>query len=414
MRCADASRRGPHRVLHGYPRNGCARRDQRLTCRRAAPGARFPRRVKPSPVIGIVGSAGTYGRWLRGFFARHMGLRVLGHDPGDPAADPPEALLEQADVLLFATPIRVTAALIDDYVRMAAGREAGKLWLDVTSIKQDAVEAMLRSRAEVVGLHPMTAPPKAPTMKGRVLVVCEARLNRWRPWLGMLLEALEGECVYASAQRHDEMMALVQAMVHASHLAQAGVLEEYAAHLGGLEAIMPFRSASFELDVAIAARILSLNPAIYEEIQFGNTHAAEVLDRLLERLAELRDLVRRGDDDARARFRERFLRSREAFGARALAEGNYAYERVGYLLADLVGSRYTSVHLPDDRPGSLCTLLHVFERHGVSLESIHSSRTPGGEVHFRIGFVRGTDPAGLAAAVEEIGRSGIGRVLESG
>src|SRR5690606_6933697 len=166
---------------------------------------------------------------------------------------------------------------------------------------------------------------------------------------------------------------------------------EYAARLGGLEAIMPFRSASFELDVAIAARILSLNPAIYEEIQFGNTHAAEVLDRLLERLAELRDLVRRGDDEARARFRERFLRSREGFGARALAEGNYAYERVGYLLADLVGSRYTSVHLPDDRPGSLCTLLHVFERHGVSLESIHSSRTPGGEVHFRIGFVRGTD-----------------------
>src|SRR5690606_24623011 len=83
----------------------------------------------------------------------------------------------------------------------------------------------------------------------------------------------------------------------------------FAARLGGLEAIMPFRSASFELDVAIAARILSLNPAIYEEIQFGNTHAAEVLDRLLERLAELRDLVRRGDDEARARFRERFLRS---------------------------------------------------------------------------------------------------------
>ena len=101
-----------------------------------------------------------------------------------------------------------------------------------------------------------------------------------------------------------------------------------------MQAILPFRSASFELDAAIAARILSLNPAIYEEIQFGNTHSAEVLDRLLAQLAELRDLVHAGDDAARARFRERFLRSREAFGPQALADGNYAYERVGYLLAD--------------------------------------------------------------------------------
>jgi prephenate dehydrogenase len=370
--------------------------------------------VTPSPTIAIVGSAGTYGRWLRGFFERRMGLRVLGHDPGDPHSDAPEVLLDQADVLLFATPIRATAAVIDDYVRRSAGREAGRLWLDITSIKQGAVEAMLRSHAEVAGLHPMTAPPKAPTLKGRVVVVCEARVERWRPWLHEMLDALEGECVQASAEGHDRMMALVQAMVHASHLAQAGVLGEYAQELGGLQAIMPFRSASFELDAAIAARILSLNPAIYEEIQFGNRHAAEMLDRLLSQLAELRDLVRQGDDAARARFRERFLHSREVFGDRALAHGNYAYERVGYLLADLVTRRYASVHLPQDRPGSLRSLLHVFERHGVSLESIHSSRTPGGEVHFRIGFVRDTDQAALAAAVAEIDADGLGHVLEAG
>lgn len=370
--------------------------------------------VTAAPTIAIVGSAGTYGRWLRGFFERRMGLRVLGHDPGDPASDTPEALLEQADVLLFATPIRQTPQVVGDYVRRSGGREAGRLWLDITSIKQAPTEAMLRSRAEVAGLHPMTAPPKAPTLKGRVVVVCESRLDRWRPWLQALLDALEGEYVYADAERHDRMMALVQAMVHASHLAQAGVLGEYAGGLGGLDAIMPFRSASFELDAAIAARILSLNPAIYEEIQFGNPHVAGMLDRLLAQLSELRGLVRQGDDAARARFRERFLHSREVFGAQALEEGSYAYERVGYLLADLVTRRYASVHLPEDRAGSLRALLHVFERHGVSLESIHSSRTPAGEVHFRIGFVRGTEPAALSTALTEIAGTGLGHVLEAG
>ncbi len=370
--------------------------------------------VQDSPVIGIVGSAGAYGRWLRAFFAQRMGLRVLGHDPADVDSDSPDDLLASADVLVFSAPIRSTPALIDQYVHESAGREAGRLWLDVTSIKQAPVAAMMRSQAEVVGLHPMTAPPKAPTLKGRVVVVSEARVEHWAPWLASLYAALEGEFVQATPERHDRVMSLVQAMVHASHLAQAGVLRGYAAELGGIEGLMPYRSASFELDAAIAARILSLNPAIYEDIQFGNPHAGEVLDRLLEELSELRDLVARGGDEARARFRERFLREREAFGSRALEEGNHAYERVGYLLADLTGKRHASVHLPEDRPGSLRALLHVFESHGISLESIHSSRTPAGEVHFRIGFVRDADATALAAAVAEIDASGIGRVLHSG
>ena len=49
---------------------------------------------------------------------------------------------------------------------------------------------MLESQAEVVGLHPMTAPLKTPTLTGRVVVVCEARLEAWRPWLQRLLDAL--------------------------------------------------------------------------------------------------------------------------------------------------------------------------------------------------------------------------------
>ncbi|HBK46409.1 MAG TPA: hypothetical protein DDZ67_08235 [Xanthomonadaceae bacterium] len=365
-----------------------------------------------SPVIGIVGSAGAYGRWLQRFLQERMGLRVIGHDPADPDSLDEAALVAQADVLVFSAPIRQTESLIRRYVALAAGSERGKLWLDITSIKQAPVAAMLESQAEVVGLHPMTAPPKSPTLKGRVVVVCEGRLERWRPWLRTLCEALEAQYVQASPEHHDRVMALVQAMVHATHLAQAGVLGDYAPLLGELQALMPYRSASFELDTAVIARILSLNPAIYEDIQFGNPYAGEMLDRLLAQLGELRALVKQGDDAARARFREKFLLgNRQALGGTALAQGNYSYERVGYLLADLTEELALSVYLPEDRAGSLRVLLHVFERHGVNLASIHSSRTPAGELHFRIGFDPGSEPAALARAAEEIDRAGIGRVL---
>lgn len=386
-----------------------------MTCVFRAGGADvtiMPVETPPTPVIGIVGSAGAYGRWLREFFVRRMGLRVLGRDPSDPDSLSELELIEQSDVLLFSAPIRHTPALIRDYVRIAAGRERGKLWLDVTSVKAEPVAAMLESQAEVVGLHPMTAPPKSPTLKGRVLVVCEARLQHWQSWLQELLRMLEAECVRSTPSHHDQVMALVQAMVHATHLAQAGVLREYAPQLGGLEQLMPFRSASFELDMAMMARILSLNPAIYEDIQFGNPHVEEMLQRLRGQLERLHRQVSAGDGNARTAFRNEFLdHNRQALGEPALKEGNYRFEQVGYLLADLTETRTLSVHLPEDHAGSLRALLHVFERHGVNLSSIHSSRTPAGEVHFRIGFEPGSDPRRLHDAAREVDASGIGRVI---
>ncbi len=366
-----------------------------------------------NPLIGIVGSAGAYGLWLRRFFAERMALQVVGSDPADPASLDLATLVARADVLLFAAPIRLTEALIEHCVALAGGAEAGKLWLDVTSIKQAPVSAMLRSQADVVGLHPMTAPPKSPTLKGRVMVVCEARLSSaWRPWFERLQAALEPACVQAAPAQHDRVMALVQSMVHATHLAQAGVLREQAAVTGDLSALMPFRSASFEMDAAIISRILSLNPAIYEDIQFGNPHSLEVLQSLLLRLQRLAELVASGDEAARTAFRQEFLQqNRDTGTAAALAEGNYTFERIGYLLADLGDPLSVSVHLPEDRPGSLRELLHVFERNGVNITSLHSSRTQAGEVHFRLGFGSQTSPGQVQASIRALAEQGIARVL---
>jgi prephenate dehydrogenase len=84
---------------------------------------------------------------------------------------------------------------------------------------------------------------------------------------------------------------------------------------------------------------------------------------------------------------------------------------MGYLQADLQGPRYLSVYLPQDRPGSLRGLLDVFERLGVNLASIHSSRTPDGELHFRIGLE--ALPVALATLRAAIEADGIGRVVDA-
>lgn len=364
------------------------------------------------PVVGIVGSRGAFGRWLARFLRDRMGVSVIGRDPAGDTALSPRELALQADVLVFSTPIRHAAAIIDEYTAASNGDEAGKLWLDLTSIKQAPVEAMLRSRAEVVGLHPMTAPPKVDTLKGRTMAVCRARLDRWQPWLETLLASLQADCVEIEPLAHDRAMALVQGLVHATHMTQAAVLHELAPGAGGLQALHALRTIGHDLDLTVTGRILSGNPAIYEDIQFGNPHVLPMLSHLSEAVALLRAQVADGDDNARAVVRDHFLRRpADWFGSAELAARSHGFERMGYLQADLQGAQFLSVYLPEDRPGSLRALLEVFDRLGVNLESIHSSRTPDGELHFRIGLDAMSVPmAMLRGAVES---EGIGRVVEA-
>lgn len=55
-----------------------------------------------------------------------------------------------------------------------------------------------------------------------------------------------------------------------------------------------------DLDLTVTGRILSGNPAIYEDIQFGNPHVLPMLGRLSDAVAMLRAQVAHGGD-ARAR-----------------------------------------------------------------------------------------------------------------
>ena len=364
------------------------------------------------PLVGIVGHAGAYGRWLARFLEQRMGLQVRGSDIADPGSPTPAELARQVDVLVFSVPIRRTVAVIESCIAQADGGEAGALWLDLTSIKQAPVAAMLGSRAEVAGLHPMAAPPKIGTLEGRTLAVCRARVARWGSWLDALLAALRADCVEIAPAAHDRAMALVQGLVHASHLAQADVLRRCAAEAGGMPALHALRTVGHELDLTVTGRILAGNPAIYEDIQFGNPDVLPVLERLADATTALRDAVARGDEAARTTLRQRFLAEPAAwFGAEALAGRSHGFERMGYLQADLDAARFLSVYLPEDRPGSLRALLAVFERLGVNLASIHSSRTPEGELHFRIGLDR--LPVSLALLRAEVEDAGIGRVLEA-
>lgn len=126
----------------------------------------------------------------------------------------------------------------------------------------------------------------------------------------------------------------------------------------------------------------------------------------------LHDRVHDGSDAARTAMRKTLLEvPRATFSAADLDSGSYEFERLGYLLGDLAAPKYLSVFLPQDRPGSLRALLQIFEAHAVNLDSIQSSRTSAGEVHFRIGLARDTLTTAIVAVAGAIDTMQVGRVL---
>ena len=122
--------------------------------------------------IGIIGGNGSFGQWLVNFF-ESLGYEVLISDVGTQLTN--EQVVEQSKVVIFSVPISKTVEVIKE---MAPFSREGTLWLDITSLKTDAVNAMLKSKASVIGMHPMFKPSSL-SMRGQTVVPCLNRPDNW-------------------------------------------------------------------------------------------------------------------------------------------------------------------------------------------------------------------------------------------
>ena len=118
-------------------------------------------------IIGILGGNGKMGHAFAKFF-RKNGEKVLIADRGSPLSN--REVAQKAEVVLVAVPIDLAERVITEiapFVRKNA------LFLDVTSIKEKPVAAMLQSHASVIGMHPMCNETTFGT--GQILIYCTER-----------------------------------------------------------------------------------------------------------------------------------------------------------------------------------------------------------------------------------------------
>lgn len=229
------------------------------------------------------------GEWFVGFFEGH-GWSV---DVSDPDADDTVPLedADAYDVVVVAVPIEVTPDLIEE----VASHMSDGLLMDVTSVKEEPIEAMRAAPedVEILGTHPMFG-PTVRSMRGQTVIVVRERV-------GELTERVVGafyeggaNVQETTAREHDEMMSVVQGLTHYSLVSIGGALERLDFDV---EDSRRFMSPVYEIVLDFVGRVLNQNPELYADIQM-NQPVGDVHDALIETAEELADAVERGDNGA--------------------------------------------------------------------------------------------------------------------
>jgi prephenate dehydrogenase len=255
-----------------------------------------------SMLAGIIGGTGKMGRLFVPVFER-AGYDVLvsGRTTELSALD----LARRSDLVIVSVPIRDTVRVIEE---IAPVLSRDQLLCDFTSLKVKPVEAMLASKASVIGLHPLFG-PTVQSLKQQTIIVCPARTDETHLHTLLSIFRNEGaECTITTPEQHDRMMAVVQGLTHFVTLCMADSVRR----LGiDIEKTGAFTSPVYQIELSLVGRILSQDPGLYADILQMNPYVPEVLEACRASTADLAEIVGRQD---KSLFRAFFEQNSRHFG----------------------------------------------------------------------------------------------------
>lgn len=270
--------------------------------------------------------------------------------------------------------------------------------MDVTSVKQPAIEAMLASKAQVVGLHPMFRPEMS--FDGQTVVVCPARLTApcWKTWVVNVLAATGAKIKWSTGAEHDSYMTTVQVNPHIGNLANALLITE--AGISVTESLA-FTSPFYRITFSTMGRLIGQSPELYTDIVMENPETVPMLERRIAIEQRMLEMIRKKDYES---FKQLFAQAKEHFGPDVIREANELFTRLIGVLNTLYGKNSVTLEFTkaSDHPGLLERILKVFRERQINLTGINSVSLDGRRLQFTISFEQSRSSDGVRRALEEI------------
>ncbi len=265
----------------------------------------------------VIGGAGRMGRWFARFL-HDLEWQVRIADPegspeGFPRAEDWREASARSALIVLATPIPATVLLLEELLRL----QPAAVILEITSVKAPlaaAIRASWQAGLRLAPIHPLFG-PSVSTLAGRHVVLIEGAPPQAAELARALFAATAAQVVEMSLEEHDRLMAQVLALSHALNIAFAATL---AAASESHRRLLSISSTTFERQLAVAAEVVSENPALYFEIQRLDPHAAAAREAFRGQLERLERAVAEGN---LADFAALMEAGRRWFGRREDARG---------------------------------------------------------------------------------------------
>ena len=345
-------------------------------------------------VVGIIGISCKFGQMLKRFFEK-IGCDVIGSDINEPQGLSNQQVVEMSEAVIFVVPIKDTPSVIRSVLPFVKEHH---LLMDVTSVKNPAIEAMLEGKGQVVGLHPMFR-PEVP-FEGQTVVVCPARLTvaYWKTWMVNVLAATGATIKWSTPLVHDTYMAPVQGNPHFANLASAIMTMEL-----GISAkeTLEFTSPFYRIMSAQMGRLIGGNPGLYIDILMENPETLPMLERRIKIEQRLFEMIR---DKDRKGLEKLFAKAREHFGEDVIADANELFMRLIGVLNTLYGKNSVILEFTEaqNHPGLLHRISGVFAERKINLAGISYVDLGKGRLQFTICFEQSKSSDGVRRALEEI------------
>lgn len=239
----------------------------------------------------VVGGAGRMGRWITAFLEA-QGYAVAISDPAASAEEnaAAEGLVQEAELVLFATPPGVTA---EWYRRLARDPPQGVV-VDLASIKAPLLEPirqLQRAGGRVASLHPMFGPSTL-LLRDADLLICDTGDAEATSAVEALFQPTTVHVVHMPLVDHDRIMGDLLSLAHATAISFALALPATRHEV---------RSTTFQALQELAGAVTRESPAVYYEIQADNPYSLAAVERLRAAVEQLLLVVRaRSPEDFRA------------------------------------------------------------------------------------------------------------------
>ncbi len=275
--------------------------------------------LRPEGLVLLVGGKGGMGRYFEACF-RRAGYRVRILDKENwPDA---RSLCDGIDLAMIGVPIDVSCQVIRN---IGPFIPAKAVLCDITSIKEQPLEAMLKAHAgPVIGLHPLFGPTTS-SLDKQIVVATPGRDDDACQWVLDQFATWGAVVVRSDAAEHDDIMGIVQSLRHFATFAFGQFLKRRQISLART---LEFSSPIYRLELGMVGRLFAQDPSLYSEIIFASEQRREMLKDYMTSLCENLEMLEKGDKQL---FQKEFQKIAEWFGPfseQAMRESTFLIDKL--------------------------------------------------------------------------------------